>query len=334
MAAVHCVIIGICASGIAKNKTLWTYENSNPVKKSVDNINAYLLDAPPILVHAQKKPLASYLPPLLTGNEPRDGGFLSNIDALTAEEIRRTDPIATRYLRLLIGSEEVLNGAGKRFCLWLKDANPTDIKNSEVLTSRVASVKANRLKAVGTKSAKARTADTPTLFSRIAQPETRYIAVPSVSSEKRKYIPVAFFEADIIVNNAVFYIESEELWLFAIIESSVFTTWVRAVSSRMKSDYQIAASTVYNTFPAPTLSEHQKTELSLKAQAVLDERSKYPESTLGDLYDPLLTPVNLARAHKDMDGSVLKVFGLKADATEDKILTELLTRYQNMSKAH
>jgi hypothetical protein len=253
------------------------------------------------------------------------------LDISEAETIREKDLIAAKYLRQIIGADELLNGPGKRFCLWLTDAKPSDIASSKILKERVAQVRENRLKAVGTKSAKARTADTPALFSRVAQPQTRYMAVPSVSSEKRAYIPIAFFEKEVIVNNAIFFIESEDYSLFAILESHPFTIWVQTVSSRMKSDYQISASSVYNTFPFPDLHASLKSDLSDLGKEILEERTKYPDSKLGDLYDPLLMPSSLLKLHKKLDSTVLKALGVKIDATDSEILGLLFSEYARLS---
>lgn len=334
-AAVHCVIIGFSFLHQVKAKTLWEYPTprGNPIEKNAEFINAYLIDGPNVLVMARKLPFNANIPPLLTGNEPRDGGFLSNIDVAEVEAIRASDPVAAGYIRQMIGSDELLNGPGKRFCLWLTDATPSDIASSKVLKGKVAQVRENRLKAVGTKSAKARTADTPALFSRVAQPQGRYMAVPSVSSEKRSYIPIAFFDKEVIVNNAIFFIQSEDLSLFAILESRPFTIWVQTVSSRMKSDYQISASSVYNTFPFPELSPRAKEELVSLGEAILEDRLRYPDSKLGDLYDPVAMPSSLLNLHKKLDVMVLKLMGLNGEASDSEVLGLLFSEYARLSGA-
>jgi N-6 DNA Methylase len=332
-AAVHCVIIGFSFQSHAKNKKLWEYSNprSSPVEVEASFINAYLIDGPDVLISAKKSPLLNSMPPLLTGNEPRDGGFLSNIDSEEAEQIRMSDAVAAKYLRYIIGSEELLNGPKNRFCLWLTEAPLADISSSKILKSKVAQVRENRMKAIGTKSAKARTVDTPALFSRIAQPRTRYMAVPSVSSEKREYIPIGFFSNEVIVNNAIFFIESEDLSIFSLLESRVFTLWVQSISSRMKSDYQISAGSVYNTFPFPNLSPSQRKALENAAVDILRIRESFPDISLGDLYDPITMPIELRKAHVSNDNLVLSVFGLKGNSKNSEILKTLFSRYLEMS---
>jgi hypothetical protein len=331
-AAVHCVIIGFSMASPRKKKRLWEYKSSasEPIETNPDFISAYLLDGPDVLVNARKSPFDVKTPPMLTGNEPRDGGFLSNLSAQEAEIIRQTDPIAAKYLRIIIGSDELLNGVGNRFCLWLLNAPPVDLSSSKELKSRVASVRANRLTTVGTKSSKARTADTPYLFSRIAQPSGKFIAIPSVSSEKRDYIPIDFFENDVIINNRVYFIPTEDLVYFALIENKVFTAWVRTFSSRMKSDYMLAAGTIYNTFPFPHYTEGQAAQLRTLAQEVLSTRNEFQGTTLGDLYDPLIMPLKLLKAHKELDVLILKLYGINPKATEEEILSKLILSYSSL----
>lgn len=333
-AAVHCVIIGFSFTNHVSEKRLWEYSSprGNPVERKARHINAYLIDGPNVLVGARKSPFSNQIPALLTGNEPRDGGFLSNLDLSEAESIRKSDPIAAKFLRQIIGSDELLNGPGKRFCLWLTEATPSDVVSSKVLKERVSKVRENRLKAIGTKSAKARTADTPALFSRIAQPKSRFMAVPSVSSEKREYIPIAFFDKEVIVNNAIFFIESEDKVLFAILESRPFTIWVKTISSRMKSDYQISASSVYNTFPFPELSSSVKEQVAYMGNEILKERNKYTESTLGDLYDPAAMPHGLLKLHKQLDALLLQSMGLEKNASDSEILKYLFERFSELSR--
>lgn len=332
-ASVHCVILGLSRRGQGKTKVLWDYANLDGVaiKKTVKNINAYLVDGNNVLVRARKVPLLGSIPPLLTGNEPRDGGHLSKITASEAKEIQANDPIAAKYLRVLIGSQEVLNGTANRFCLWLLKAEPHELKNSSELQKRVRAVRENRLSAGGTKSAKIKTADTPALFSRIAQPEKTFMAVPSVSSEKRQYIPLEFFEPEVIVNNAVFFIESTDMALYAILQSRIYRIWVEAVSSRLKSDYQISASSVYNTFPFPDLDKKSKESLADLGNSLRSCRLDFKNTPLGDLYDPLLMPSDILTIHKSIDREVLRALAVPKTSSDSEILAELFTRYEQLT---
>ena len=331
-AAVHCVIIGVTARGKYGDKRLWTYESqrSNPIANTCKNINAYLIDGGDVLVSSRRKPLSSGTPPMSSGNKPRDGGYLSDISIEEANEIKKTDPLAAKYLRELIGAEELLNKRGTRFCLWLVDANPNDLKASSVLKHRVSKVLEERLAATSSKGA---AANRPSLFETITQPGESYFAVPSVSSEKRNYIPIAILSKEIILNNALFSISTSDLSLFAILESRLFTVWVQTVSSRMKSDYQISSSSVYNTFPFPALSSLQRSELVHLAEEILRIRENFNEVNLGDLYDPSLMPLELQKMHAKLDATVQKVFGIKNNASDAEILSVLFDLYSQASDA-
>ena len=331
-AAVHCVIIGVSRTGKFKTKRLWTYETprGTPLAQECKNINAYLIDSDNVLIGSRRKPLSPETPLMVSGNKPRDGGHLSDISIEEAEEIKRTDPIAARYLCELIGAEELLNKRGSRFCLWLIDASPNDLKNSKVLKERVAKVLKERL---GATSSKGAAANRPSLFETITQPEENYFAVPSVSSEKRNYIPIAILTKDKILNNALFSITSSDLSLFAILESKLFTIWVQNVSSRLESRYQISSSSVYNTFPFPILNSVQRLELINLAEEILSIRNKYSDINLGDLYDPILMPLDLQKVHAKMDSVVLKIFGIKQSDSDADILRVLFNLYAQESQA-
>jgi hypothetical protein len=329
-AAVHCVVIGIARKGMFTEKRLWEYSDiqGEPTLKLVGNINAYLLDGPNVLVAATKRPIVKDLPTMGSGNKPRDGGHLSDLTLEEAEEIRATDHIAAKYLRELVGAEELLNKRQARFCLWLVDCPPSEIRNSKILKERVEKVLQERLSATSSKGA---AANRPTVFETITQPDSKFIAVPSVSSSKRDYVPVDFLDAETIINNRVFSVITDDVAVFSLLENSTFTTWVRVFSSRMKSDYMLAASTVYNTFPFPQLSDAQRKELRILGQAIMNERNKYPNETLGDLYDPVSMPVSLLRAHKVLDRYVLKIYGLKPESTESEILETLIAKYSDLT---
>ena len=331
-AAVHCVIIGVSRVGKFTTKRLWTYETprSTPLAQECKNINAYLIDSDNVLIGSRRKPLRSETPLMVSGNKPRDGGYLSDISTEEAEEIKRIDPIAAKYLRELIGAEELLNKRESRFCLWLIDASPNDLKNSKVLKGRVAKVLEERLKATSSKGA---AANRPSLFETITQPEQNYFAVPSVSSEKRNYIPIAILTKDKILNNALFSISSDDLSLFALLQSRPFTVWVQNVSSRLESRYQISSTSVYNTFPFPILSGAQRSELTNLAEEILSIRNNYREINLGDLYDPILMPLDLQKIHTKMDSAVLKIFGIKQGDTDMDILRVLFQLYSQLSEA-
>ena len=331
-AAVHCVILGIVRCN-SNTKQLWTYVDTKaePQLLEVSNINAYLIDGDNILVKSRRKPLSPSTPLMISGNKPRDGGFLSDISRQEAKEIKESDSIAAKYLRELVGAEELLNARGSRFCLWLLDATPGDLKQSPILKHRVALVLKERRAATSSKGA---AANRPALFETITQPKEDYFAIPSVSSEKRQYVPIDFVDSQVILNNALFSVETNDLSLFAFLSSQPFSIWVQNISSRLKSDYQISASVVYNTFPFPKLSDKQRDALSDAAKEVIDIRNNYPEVTLGDLYDPVLTPPELLKAHKKIDSLTLKYLDIENGNSDREILQGLFKAYLAQIEDH
>lgn len=265
---------------------------------------------------------------MVFGSMPNDAGNLSDISREEAQRIRDTDPTAAKYLRRLVGAQELINNQ-ERWCLWLKDATPQEIRKSPELLKRSSAVKAFRLSS--SRQATRRDAVTPHLFHEDRQPSTRYLAVPSVSSETRKYVPMALFEADVITNNLVLTISNADLYTFGMLHSSVFMAWNATVSGRLESRFRISAEITYNTFPWPD-NPANRNQIEGAAQAVIDARDGHPTASLADLYDPLAMPKDLVEAHRTLDGLVLAAYGLKKDATENEILTELFKRYQQLTE--
>ena len=329
-ASVHVVIIGFSSGAKPPSRLLWIYPEPDKAGEPMyaSSINAYLLDAPDVLVSARSNPRGG-LPRLRSGNVPRDGGWLSRISDEEAQLIRDNDPIAARYLRRIYGAEELINGT-ERWCLWLNDASASDLQTSTVLRERLAGCRAERL---GKPGSKGNAASTPALFADIHQPSERFLCVPSVSSQARDYIPMAYLKPDDIVTNAVFTIAEAPLSVFGLLSSKVFTIWVRAVSSRMKSDFQIGSGPVYNTYPFVPPEGENLEAIESAAQKVLDARGVHADLSLGDLYDPLAMPANLRDAHQALDRSVLDLYGLEAGSEEAEVLTSLFTEYARLEAA-
>jgi hypothetical protein len=262
------------------------------------------------------------------GSMPRDKGFLSKIGEEEAERIRETDPIASKYLRKLIGATELIKG-GTRYCLWLVSASPEELRSSPVLQERVSAVRRERLisKAKSTRAM----AETSHLFAQIAQPKTHYIAVPRVSSEAREYIPMGYEGPEVIASDALLTIPDAPLFVFATLMSRVFNTWNRCVSGRLKSDTRISQEITYNNFPLPSLELDAQARLNATGQAILDARAEHANATLADLYGRNSMPANLVKAHADNDKAVLKVFGLKSAATDEEILKRLFELYVELT---
>ncbi|MCZ8049833.1 MAG: class I SAM-dependent DNA methyltransferase [Microcystis aeruginosa K13-05] len=299
-AAVHCVIIGF-ASFEANEKYLFDYQTitSEPLLIKAKNINPYLINANNILVFNRKYPLCN-VPNMMYGNKPTDGG-----NFILSEEEKNTlvskNPLLIKFIRPFISAREFLNG-GKKWCLWLLDIKPNELKNIPEILERVEAVKQLRAKSI---AASTRNYSYHCLFRQITQPKSDYILVPRTTSENRKYIPIGFFTADNIVSDTCQSIPNGDLYLFGILTSEMHMAWVKYVCGRLKSDYRYSKDIVYNNFPFPeNITDKQKQTVETCAQAVLDTRVKYPDSSLADLYDPLTMPPDLLKAHQKLDKAV------------------------------
>lgn len=332
-AGVHVVIIGISRKLPSKKnvKKLWHYKSptASPELRIVSCINPYLVEGPEIAIETRSKPISKFLPSMLWGSKPTDDGLLSKISELEASKIRENDPIAAKYLRRLIGAAELING-DVRYCLWLEEAQPHELTQSRELSRRIGMVREYREKSPASITRK--NANIPHLFVQRAQPVTSYIAVPSVSSENRRYIPMDYFPPEVIANNRLFTIADAGLDVFAVLMSKPFNIWSATVSGRLESRYSLSAEITYNNFPLPHISEVDKQELELLARNILSERANYPNSSLADLYSANGIPPELLKSHLANDKKVLQIFGLRHDADDEVILAELFKRYLDMSQ--
>lgn len=321
-AHVHVVIVGFADSDThsATQRPLYIYENVNEPGEMVKvrAINQFLAPAPMVDVPKRRQPLIDNVPTLDIGSKPNDGGFLivepDEYDTVAA------DPTAATYLRRLMGSKEFLHDL-PRWCLWLADAPPGTLKSSTLLRDRVAGVRSHRL--ASTNAATQRTADTPTLFWNNKQPTASYLAVPEVSSERRAVVPMGYLDPSVVATNKLYTIADAPLWLFGILQSSMFASWARAVGGRMKSDISLSPGVVYNTFPFVIPKASSRKTIEQSATAILDARTNYPEATLAELYDPLSTPPDLLTAHRNLDRAVDALYGRhkhKGDATRLPVL--------------
>ena len=324
-AAVHCVIIGF-STDEEREKYLFT---SGGQKLQVRNISPYLFDGDDIFAVSQKTPLCD-VPQMNFGNQPRDGGHF----VLSEEEkdlLIQQEPSIARWIHPYIGAEEFIKQKS-RYCLWLRDAQPADIKQSKILYERVQAVRDFRL-ASSAKTTQGY-AKVPHLFAQITQPEgTDCLLVPRVSSERRRYAPIGFINAGIVASDAVQIIPNATLYHFGVLTSNVHMAWMRVVCGRLKSDYRYSKEQVYNTFPWPNPTEEQKAKIEQTAQAILDARALYPDSSLADLYDELTMPVELRKAHQENDRAVMQAYGFKVKTmTESQCVAELFKLYQELTK--
>ena len=320
-AHVHCVIVGF--SNVAVPKVIY----DNDKQKNSDNINAYLIDAPDVYIESRKHPLCD-VPEMVTGNRPADGGHLI-IEAEDYADFIKQEPSSQKYIKKLLGAAEFINNK-ERWCLWLVDASPSELRNMPLVLKRIQACKEDRENAPD--EGRRKLALTPHLFREQLNPET-YIIVPSVSSERRRYVPMGFLTKDTIPTNLVLIIPDATLYHFGILESNVHMAWMREVCGRLKSDYRYSKDVVYNNFPWPNPTDEQKTKIEQTAQAILDARALYPDSSLADLYDELTMPVELRRAHQDNDRAVMAAYGFDVKTmTESQCVAELFKLYQQLTE--
>lgn len=330
-ASVHVVIIGFSANAKGKKLPLWYFSDirGEPELTWASHINAYLLDAPEILITPRRTPLSLSTPKVVNGSKPVDGGFLSNISPEDADGIRRDDAIAAKFLKRIFGSQELIQEK-ERYCLWLLGAEPAEIRKSAVLSERIKSVREYRL--ASTKAKTREDASRPAEFQEIRQPTKRFVALPEVSGENRDYIPVALLEPTVVPTNKIQVIQDDGFLVFGFLASKIFSEWVKAISGRLGSSFSVSAEITYNNFPFPDANAEQIENIETCAKEVLQVRENYPTSSLADLYDKNAMPGNLRKAHHQLDNAVLKAFGLKSNARPEAILAELFKRYAELTK--
>jgi hypothetical protein len=269
------------------------------------------------------------VPEIVFGSMPNDGGHLMLTPQARAE-LLASEPAAAKFIRPLLGAEEFIN-AVPRYCLWLADASPKELRALPAVMGRIESVRAQRLKS--TRDTTRKLADLPTLFGENRQPAGRYLAIPSVSSERRRYVPMGFLEADTIANNLLLIVPGAELWHFGVLTSQMHLAWMRAIAGRLKSDYRYSNKLVYNNFPWPEPTAKQRAAIEKAAQAVLDARAPRlaAGASLADLYDPLTMPAELLRAHQHLDHAVEQAYRPAAFLTERERVEFLFARYEKLA---
>ena len=321
-AHVHCVIVGF---SVTNNPIRVIYEGERYSK--AENINGYLIDAEDIYIENRLKPLCQ-VPLMTTGNRPADGGHLI-IEGSELDEFMRLEPSSRNFIKNLLGSAEFINNK-KRYCLWLQGVSPSELRKMPNVMRRIELCKEDRL--ASPDAGRQKLADTPHLFRETLNPNS-YIAVPKVSSERRRYIPIGFLDKSTIPTDLLFIIPDATLYHFGILESNVHMAWMRAVCGRLKSDYRYSKDIVYNNFPWPNPTDEQKAKIEQTAQAIIDARALYPDSSLADLYDELTMPVELRRAHQENDRAVMQAYGFNVKTmTESQCVAELFKLYQELTK--
>ena len=325
-AAVHCVIIGFSIVGNTQPKYIYT---NGVASQPAKNINPYLIDAPDVLIYSRGAALCA-VPRMTAGNKPSDGGNLilsqEERDALIAK-----DESISSCVRRYVGSKDFINNDEVRYCLWLKGVSPALYRKNAEVMRRLEAVKQMRL---ASSAAPTRAlAEKPYLFFSTPQTDSNYLCIPEVSSERRRYIPIGFMDKSVIASNKLLIAPDATLYHFGVLTSNVHMAWTRTVCGRLKSDYQYSGATVYNTFPWPNFSEEQQEKIERTAQAILDARARYPESSLADLYDELTMPPELRKAHQDNDRAVMQAYGFSVrDMTESICVAELMRMYQSLTE--
>lgn len=328
-AAVHCVIIGFAPFDV-NDKRIWDYEepDSDSQEIQVGNINPYLVDAPTVFLEKRREPICA-VPEMANGGKPTEGGNLLMDDAEKAE-LLAVEPQAEKWLRPFLMGDEFINGVS-RWCLWLQDISPSELRTMPHVMHRVEAVKIMRL--ASTKAATVELANTPTLFGEIRQPNSpRYLAIPKVSSERRRFIPIGYLNAEVVCGDKIFFISDASLYTFGILNSTIHNAWMRTTGGRLKSDYSYSNTIVYNNFPWPEeISDKQRAAIETAAQAVLDARTQFPKSSLADLYDPLTMPPVLVKAHQNLDRAVDASYRKAAFTNDAQRVEFLFERYQHLT---
>lgn len=270
------------------------------------------------------------MPEIGIGNKPIDGGFYL-FEKEEMEDFIKKEPASKKYFRPWYGSKEFINRKS-RYCLWLGNCSPAELKTMPLCLERVKSVKEYRLNSPSAGTVKL--ADKPTHFHVENMPDSTYILVPKVSSERRRYVPIGFMTPDVLCSDLVFIIPKASLYHFGILTSNIHMAWMRAVCGRLEMRYRYSKDVVYNNFPWPTPTEQQKAKIEQTAQAILDARALYPDCSLADLYDELTMPPELRKAHQDNDRAVMDAYGFTkgtaARTSESACVAELMKLYQKM----
>jgi hypothetical protein len=329
IANVYCVIIGFANYDI-QDKYIYEYQDIKGKAKEVlaSNINPYLLDGVDVVIENKSFPLVDNVPNMRFGSMPRDGGHLIFTNK-EKELFVKQEPSSEKWLRKYTGAREFLNG-DIRWCLWLVDIPPNELKKMSYVLSLLEKVRDFRKKSKALSTQKF--AETPALFCQIAQPDSDYVLFPRVSSERRNYIPIGFLTPDVIASDATLIIPHATTYHFGILTSAIHMTWMRYTAGRLKSDYRYSNSIVYNNFPWPeNVSKKQQQAIAEKAQTILDIRDSYDDSTLADLYDPLTMPADLLKAHQNLDKAVDKLYQKDAFSADTQRMELLLTRYQKLT---
>ena len=325
-AAVHCVIIGFSCIH-RENCTIYS---ENGRVKDADNISPYLINSPNIWIESRTKPIDN-VSIMQKGSQPTDGGYLI-LSPDERNELIKEDSSSEKYIKQYTGAREFINHT-KRYCLWLQDIQPNEIRKHPSILKRIKLVQEERAKSK--KEATRKMALYPHLFTENRQPQSNYLLVPSVSSENRRYIPIGYMSPDVVASNLVFTIPNATLYEFGILTSNVHMAWMRSVAGRLEMRYRYSNNIVYNNFPWPSPTKEQKDMIEKAAQEILNARTLYPDSSFADLYDETTMPIELRKAHQANDKAVMEAYGFNwRKMSESDCVAELMKMYEEKTKYH
>lgn len=319
-AAVYCTIIGFTCF---KNERKYLYDGARKI--TVENISPYLRNEPTTFVESRTNPISPMAKKMSIGNRPADGGHL----ILTEDDYKKfiiSEPNSLKYIKQFVGGDEYINGK-KRYCLWLVDCEPNELRNMPMVLKRIELCKEDRLKGAPDRQ---KLAGRPHLFREIKNPNV-YLLFPRVSTSNRRYIPIGFLNNNSIPSDSATIIENASLFDFGLLISNVHMSWMRAVGGRLGDGYRYSKDIVYNNFPWPNPTKEQKEKIERAAKMILDARNKYSNSSLADLYDELTMPPELRKAHQENDKAVMEAYGFNwRKMTESKCVTKLMEMYQKL----
>ncbi len=325
-AHVHCVIVGFSTAPNNKPKVIYDGDRM----QEANNINGYLIDAPDVFVESRHNPLCN-VPEMKSGGKPVEGGHLIFTDEEKRDFLKK-EPKAESYFRPFMGSDDFINGQG-RWCLWLLNVAPHELRSMPAVMQRVQAVREFRLASI--KPATREFALQPSRFMEIKQPDSDYLMIPATSSENRRYIPVGYLSKDVIASNAASFVPNATLYHFGVLTSNVHMAWMRAVCGRLEMRYRYSINVVYNNFPWPSPTEEQRARIEETARAILDARALYPDSSLADLYDEAAMPPELRTAHQRNDRAVCAAYGWGKDSpefqSEAACVATLMKMYQRLT---
>ncbi|MFC5741195.1 class I SAM-dependent DNA methyltransferase [Dyella tabacisoli] len=329
VAAVHCVIVGFGLQQPAK-RTLYVYGDgikSEPTALLAKNINPYLADAPNVVLQRRGKPMCD-VPGMLSGNQPiDDGNYLFTPEDMAA--FLQREPSAQPYFRRWLGADEFLNGY-ERWCLWLGDVEPAILKALPHAMERVAAVRSFRKKSKRKSTLKL--AETPRRFQVECMPDKDFLVIPYVSSERRNFIPIGYFNPDTLASDLLRIVPHATLYDFGLLSSTMHNAWMRTVAGRLKSDYRYSVHIVYNNFPWPQdVPEEKRVSVSQAAQAIMTARAAHPGATLANLYAPDAMPTDLHYAHHSLDKAVDAAYNYRGGRDDAARVAFLFERYKQLS---